>query len=148
MPLKVSIGPVKLQRTRVDGRTERQDGGSGAFRLHLRLKNVSDDVIFAPLDEAFVRDPDRQLPETFIEGESGARVYAYRLPVSSEWEIEGQVFTELRPGEVVETIVLSDSDSIDRLDGPLTWRLRLRTAPETTAVIGVSFHHSEAERAR
>lgn len=148
VPLKVSIGPVKLRRTRVDGRTEWQDGGSGAFRLHLRLKNASDDVIFAPLDESFVRDPDRQLPETFIEGESGARVYGYRLPVSSEWEIDGQVFTDLRPGEVVETVVLSDSESIDLLEGPLTWRLRLRTAPETTAVVGVSFDRSEVERSR
>ncbi|WP_152053418.1 hypothetical protein [Tautonia marina] len=146
-PLRVSVGPVELKRTRVDGRTERRDGGSDALRLHLRLRNTSDDVIFAPLDEAFVREPDRRLPETFVEDASGTRIYAYRLPVSSEWEIAGQTFQELRPGEQIETVVLSDTDSPNRLDGRLLWRLRLRTAPETTAVLGVTFNASEIRSA-
>lgn len=142
-PLRVSVGSVELKRTRVDGRTERRNGGSDALRLHLRLRNTSDDVIFAPLDEAFVREPDRRLPETFVEDASGTRIYAYRLPVSSEWEIAGQTFQELRPGEQIETVILSDTDSPNRLDGRLLWRLRLRTAPETTAVLGVTFNASE-----
>lgn len=147
-PERVTVGPVELKRTRVDGRTERRDGGSHALRLHLRLRNTSDSVIFAPLDEAFVREPDRRLPETFIQDGSGTRIYAYRLPVSSEWEIAGQSFHELRPGEQLETVVLSDTNSRNRLDGPLVWRLRLRTAPETTTVLGVTFDASEVEPAR
>ncbi|WP_169972761.1 hypothetical protein [Tautonia rosea] len=146
LPLRVSVGPVELKRTRVDGRTERRDGGSGAFRLYLRLRNTSDNVIFAPLDEAFVREPDRRLPETFIQDASGTRTYAYRLPVSSEWEIAGQTFHALRPGEEIETLVLSDTESGNQLDGPLIWRLRLRTAPETTTVVGVTFDESDIEQ--
>jgi hypothetical protein len=147
-PQRVSVGPVELKRTRVDGRTERRDGGSDALRLHLRLRNTSDTVIFAPLDEAFVREPDRRLPETFIQDASGTRIYAYRLPISSEWGIAGQTFQELRPGEEIETVVLSDTDFRHQLDGPLVWRLRLRTAPETTTVLGVSFDAAEIEPVR
>lgn len=148
VPIGVSSGSVELRRTRVDGRSETKDGGRDALRLHLRLRNTSDDAVFAPLDEAFVREPDRRLPETFIQDEAGARVYSYRLPVSSEWEIAGQEFIELRPGEVIETTIVSDTESSGRLDGPLTWRLRLRSAPGTTAVVGVPFHADDIDRGR
>lgn len=142
-PLNISSGMVELHRSRVDGRTERRSGGTGTLQLRLRLRNVSEDVIFAPLDEAFIREPDRRLPETFVEDASGTRVYAYRLPVSSEWSIAGQEFSTLRPGEEIETIVVSDTDAESRLNGPLTWRLRLRTAPESTAALGVTFDATE-----
>jgi hypothetical protein len=143
-PLGVTRGPVKLHRIRVDGRPEHRPGGADALHLRVRLRNASEGVVFAPLDEAFVREPDRRLPETFIEDGDGHRVYAYRLPVSSEWGILGQRFGALRPGEALETIVVSDTDAPPRLSGPLTWRLRLRTAPETTTVVGVSFEASSA----
>ena len=147
-PVAVSTGRVDLQRTRVDGSTERRRGGPDALRLRVRLRNASDDAIFAPLDEAFVREPDRRLPETFVEDEDGDRVYAYRLPVAGEWGIVGQDFPVLRPGETIETIVATEADAADRLGGALTWRLRLRTAPERTRVLGVSFDADEIKRAR
>jgi hypothetical protein len=145
-PLEVTSGPVRLQRIRVDGRPEHRSGGVNALHLRVQLRNASDDVVFAPLDETFVREPDRRLPETFIQDSDGHRVYAYRLPISSEWSILGQDFGELRPGEAMETIIVSDTDAPPRLNGPLTWRIRLRTAPETTTVVGVSFEASAAKK--
>ncbi|RUL87315.1 hypothetical protein [Tautonia sociabilis] len=142
-PLDVSSGPVELSRTRVDGKPERRREPGEALRLRLRLRNTSDEVVFAPLDEAFVREPDRRLPETFIEDRSGTRLYAFRLPVASEWGIVGQEFRALRPGESLETIVVSDSTGCNHLKGPLTWRIRVRTAPEETAVVGVAFGAEE-----
>ena len=138
-PMAVTKGRVELRRTRVDGSTERRRGGSDALRLRIRLRNASDDAIFAPLDEAFVREPDRRLPETFVEDRDGDRVYAYRLPVAGEWGIVGQDFPILRPGETTETVVATVADAADQLDGALRWRLRLRTAPDQTQVVGVSF---------
>ncbi|QDV36110.1 hypothetical protein [Tautonia plasticadhaerens] len=147
-PLGVSVGRVELQRTRVDGRAERRPGGDRAMHLRVRLRNASDSLVFAPIDASLVREPDRRLPETFVEDASGGRVYAYRLPVSSEWGILGQEFRDLRPGEVLETTIVSDTDAPSRLDGPLTWRLRVRIDPETTAVVGVSFEAPRAEPKR
>lgn len=147
-PLGVSTGRVELQRTRVDGRPERRPGGDRAMHLRVRLRNASDSLVFAPIDESFVREPDRKLPETFVEDSSGGRVYAYRLPVSSEWGILGQEFRPLRPGESLETTIVSDTDALPRLAGPLTWRLRVRTAPETTAVVGVPFEERQVTPGR
>lgn len=144
-PLDVEAGPVRLVRSRIDGSQSSRPGGDGALALRLRLRNESATAIFAPLDEAYVREPDRRLPDTFIESANGERIYAYRLPVDSEWEIDGQRFVELRPGESIETRIVSDVDAVDRLDGPLTWRIKLRTAPETTAVVGVTFVTDDVE---
>ena len=128
-----------------DGSRSSRPGGDGALRAAAPAPERVGHAIFAPLDEAFVREPDRRLPDTFIESSQGERVYAYRLPVDSEWIIDGQRFVELRPGESIETPIVSDVDAIDRLDGPLTWRIKLRTAPETTAVVGVTFDAGAVE---
>jgi len=104
------------------------------------LRNTSDTAVFAPLDEAFVREPDRRLPDTFIESINGDRHYAYRLPVAGEWAIVGQSFATLRPGEPRRTLIVTDPKTAGQVSGPLTWRVRLRTAPESTAVVGIMFH--------
>jgi dethiobiotin synthetase len=139
IPLDVRKGKVTLVVQGFDGSKKTSDGGDDALHLRVRLRNVSDVLIFAPLDEAFVRDRDRELPDSFIEAEDGERIYPYRLPVASERAILGQTFRELKPGEAMETAIVSDTAAGDRAEGQLTWRLRLRTGDRTTDMLGVRF---------
>jgi len=53
-PLEVVTGKVNLQR-RFRPR-ERRSGGSDALKLKVRLHIISTDKVFAPLDEAFLRE--------------------------------------------------------------------------------------------
>lgn len=145
-PTNVEVSSVELERSRVDGETERKPGGEGALKLAIRLRNVSTDAIFAPLDEGFQREPDRRLPDSFLEVEDGRRIYGYRLPVRSEWGIVGQEFSSLRPGEEMEAVVFSEPDADRDLRGELLWRLRLRTSPGQNAVVGVRFPSPNASR--
>ena len=136
-PVEVKRRDVTLQRTTLDGKSQRKEGGKGAFVLTLRLRNTSTDTIYAPLDQAFVRERDRQIVDSYIETVDGGRIYPFPLAVESEWSIVGQDFAELRPGEsrVVALASVADAPGEDR--GPFVWRVRLRTGVERTEVIGV-----------
>jgi len=136
-PIEVKRQGVSLQRINLEGKTLRRDGGKGAFVLNLRLRNTSADSVFAPLDQAFVRERSSGAVDTFIETADGGRIYPYPLAVESEWSIAGQDFAELRPGEsrVVAIASIPEAPGNDR--GPFTWRVRLRTGADRTDVIGV-----------
>jgi len=136
-PIEVRRQDVSLQRTNLEGKIQRRDGGKGAFVLNLRLRNTSADTVFAPLDQAFVRERSTGVVDTFIEAADGGKIYPYPLAVESEWSIAGQDFAELRPGEsrVVAVASVPDAPVDDR--GTLTWRVRLRTGIDRTDVIGV-----------
>jgi hypothetical protein len=138
-PLEVVADDVTLRRRPLTGEAEEREGGLDALRLRVRLRNRSEDAVFAPLDEAFVREPDRGLPESFLEDADGVRTYPYPLPQQSEWSIVGQEFRDLKPGEVIETDVVSAEGVADGAKGTLTWRLRLRTGPESTETVAVRF---------
>jgi len=136
-PLDTARQSVKLRRDIISGGTKERDGGSNALALRIKMRNTSSNVLFSPLDKAFVRDKDDGVPDSFVELLTGDRVYLYPLPVESEWSIIGQEFPSLRPGEVKETRVVTSSDFPTTNSG-MTWRLRLRTGPDSTAVVGVS----------
>lgn len=135
-PLDVSRGDVRLRRDGLGGRTDERKGGSGALALRVRVRNLSDDGVFAPLDPAFLRDRDDGPSDSFVELGSGERVYPFPLSVESEWSIVGEDLSLLRPGESRETRVHTAAD-FPRDGGPLTWRLRLRTGIGTDTVVGV-----------
>ncbi len=135
-PLDVARTDVRLRRSALSGEGEVKDGGSGAMALRLRLRNTSSDAVFAPLDEAFIRDRDDGLSDSFVELDGGGRVYLYPLPVDSEWSIAGQDFPDLKPGESKETRVVTAADFPPTSSG-MTWRLKLRTGLEDSAVVGV-----------
>jgi hypothetical protein len=145
-PLDVSAVPVELVRTRIDGQVERKEGGRDALRLRLRLRNLSAEDQFAPLDEGFVRDPDRRMPDTFIDLPGGGRIYGYKLPARSEWAIAGQEFPTLRPGESGESAVFSGVSALPDARGTLTWRVRLRTSAGESQAIGVKFEGMEVKK--
>ncbi len=141
-PLDVSRTDVTLRRTALAGEGEEKEGGSGAMALRLRLRNTSGDAVFAPLDEAYLRDRDDGLSESFVELDGGGRVYLYPLPVDSEWSIVGQNFPDLKPGEAKETRVVTAADFPSTSSG-MTWRLKLRTGLNATAVVGLKVPGSD-----
>ena len=104
--------------------------------LRLRLKNTSNNTVFAPLDESFLRDRDDGRSESFVELDNGERVYLYPLPIQSEWSIVGQTFPDLRPGEVKESKVISATEFPASSPGS-TWRIKVRTGVDKTETIGV-----------
>ncbi len=140
-PLGVSSGLVKLQRT-FDSVQDREGGGN-ALRLELRLKNISTDAIFTPLDEAFLRERDRGILDSLIVTSDGRQIEMFPLAVASEWSILGQEFRELRPGESYVTEIVSAPDIQDRKPLEMTWRVRLRTGINKTEMMGVRFREDE-----
>ena len=144
-PLDVTTGPFSLERT--VGRPERRTGGKGALRLRIRLKNVSNDLILAPLDEAFVREREPGQPDSYIETTPGRPlIEMYPLAVESEWSIVGQEFRELKPGEAFETLVVSTTDAAASLAAEMTWRLRLRTDVNQSDDLDIHFRANEVQR--
>jgi hypothetical protein len=143
-PLSTARQGVRLRRVSLTGKAEVRDGGSGALALRVRLRNVSDDAIFAPLEKAFLRDSDTELTESFVELPQPDRVYLYPLPVESEWSIVGQDFPVLRPGEAKETTIVTAAD-FPETGSPMTWRLTVRTGPGKVETVGVAIPSSEGD---
>jgi dethiobiotin synthetase len=135
-PLNVNRTDVTLVRKSLAGKDETRRGGGGAQALRLRLKNTSNNTVFAPLDESFLRDRDDGRSESFVELDNGERVYLYPLPIQSEWSIVGQTFPDLRPGEVKESRVISATEFPASSPGS-TWRIKVRTGVDKTETIGV-----------
>jgi hypothetical protein len=135
-PLAVNRADVTLGRKSLIGKSETRTGGDGALVLRIRLKNTSNNTVFAPLDESFLRDRDDGRSESFVELDNGDRVYLYPLPIESEWSIVGQTFPDLRPGEVKESKVISAADFPASAPG-LTWRIKVRTGVDKIETIGV-----------
>ncbi len=136
-PLDVRLEAVKLQRTNLTGKLERRDGGLSALILRLKLRNIAKDAVFAPLDQSFLRQREKDVVDTYIETADGERIYPYPLAVESEWSIVGQDFEELRPGESRVVSIVSAPEVPADLAGPLHWRVRLRTGIGRTDVLGV-----------
>lgn len=136
--LSVERRQVTLLRTRISGEVQRKREPDPCLVLRLRLRNVSEDLVFAPFDESFVRDPDKGPSDSFIEVGPKSRAWPYPLAVESEWSIEGQTFRELKPGETLETTLVSSTEAGSLEAGKLLWRIRLRTGIDQTEVVGVS----------
>ncbi|MHC5541653.1 DUF4352 domain-containing protein, partial [Singulisphaera rosea] len=145
-PMRVSSGAVALKRTISE--PELRDGGNDALTLKVRLRNTSKDTIFAPLDEAFLRERDKDVLDTVIETGGGAEITMYPLAVTSEWSIDDQEFPELRPGESFEGIVVSAPDATSRVTDEMTWRLRLRTGIDHNDTLGVRFRKADVQTGR
>lgn len=134
-PMTVKVESLRLERSNLTGQPESRVGLPGTLVLRLDLTNRSSDAVFAPLDEAFVRQTDAGPPLGYVEGADGARVYLYPLAETDEWGLVGQRFNTLRPGERVETLVATDEDAMRRLgEGPYLWRLRLRVGADPGAI--------------
>jgi hypothetical protein len=142
-PLGVWAAAVTLRRLPLDAKPETRKGGENALFLKIRLRNLSASAVFAPFEEAFVRERDRGFPESCIETGGADRITIYPLARESEWAIKGQAFRDLRPGETLETVVVSQPDALGRATQEMTWRIKLRTGVDFTEVVGVRFGDHE-----
>jgi hypothetical protein len=138
-PKEIRTGTVFLERVGADGAREQRNGGHEALLLKVLVTNVSKADVLTPLERAFVRKPDRGIPECFIETGRGERIDHYPLALESEWSIAGQKFVALKPGESVDAVVVSEKDAKRRLADPMTWRFRIRGDSDKTHLIGVRF---------
>ncbi len=146
-PIELVETRVKLWREGIDGSNEERAGGESAMSLKVRVRNVSPDLIFAPLDEAFVRDRDHALPDGYLENDRGDRIYLYPLAVQSEWSIEGENFRELKPGEIMESNICTVEFGAAQFHSSMTWRIRLRTGIDRTEIVGVVVRPSDLKPA-
>jgi hypothetical protein len=141
-PLAISSGPVTLERTLIE--PESKEGGTGALKLRIRLRNLSTDRVLSPLREAYLREREPGAPDSYIETASGRPPIApYPLAVESEWSIAGQEFRELKPGETLETLIVSAPDAVAAITSEMTWRVRLRTDLNHSDNLGVRFRADE-----
>jgi len=140
-PVAVTSGRITLKHL-ISSSAPRNEG-TDALKLRLKLKNVSKDLVFAPLDEAFLREREAGVTDTYIELPGGQNIEMHSLAVTSEWGIVGQEFKELKPGETLDTLVVSAKDALKQKAPEMTWRVRLRTGIEQTDFLGVRFKESE-----
>lgn len=140
MPLGVVRRTLDLLRS-VDPEDWRQTP-KPVLVLRVRLRNVSANQTFSPLEVSSVRECPGVRNETFLESERG-RVGMYPLAMESEWALAGQDFPSLAPGESTETFLATAPIAADKLGETLTWRTRLRVSPHQTDVVGVTFSTSE-----
>jgi hypothetical protein len=144
-PLTIERGSVRLEHLSSEGAVESRDGESGVWILRVRLKNRSKDQIFAPLDEAFIRQRESGAADSFVKLSPDGRIEMYPLAVESEWAIVGQEFRELRPGETLESIVVTEKGASGRETDDMEWRVRLRTSADRTEVVGVSLRKDDVK---
>jgi hypothetical protein len=144
-PQSIEVGKVTLRHDRVDGSIEFKGAGVDAIWLNLTIKNKSEVLVFTPIDERLVRQPDRRLPDSFLQNGDGERIYTFPLPIRSEWAITHQLFPSLRPGECADVLVVSDVDALRRVHGPMAWRLKVHAEPDKTEEFEVTFDGSEVK---
>ena len=136
-PVSLTFGPVMLESVRPDGSVERTGGGH-CLILAVMLENTSKRESFAPLERSALRHPDSGECESFI-ALAGSIVESYPLAISSERSVMGQNFGSLAPGHHFQTILVSEPDANDRLDGPAIWRVPVRVSPDRIVTIGIDF---------
>jgi hypothetical protein len=173
----IRVGDLEVTPQEVELRqvTIRQPGfapepaSDNSLVLHLLLRNVSQDVVFCPTDPCFVRRwkpgaANSSRPYTFIEM-GKRRFYGGPLfwkpgqPDDGRETIEGEQYRELKPGEIMATVICSDpedhlGDFLEIYHGALLWRVQLRRGlvsvrgreVSATAVIGVRFTDREVVR--
>lgn len=140
------------------------------LKLWLRLKNVSDHQVFAPLDRELVltrvsdkRDRSRFCANHFVckrsaKGSREQKTLVYDLPMVSEWDLKDCVWSrnddavrELKPGDTVETYISTTEEGLEELQGQLVWRVHFRKGynPESlrgvTTIIEVNFRSDQIQ---
>ena len=142
-PVGIEVTRLELVRSIEPAKWRREKLASLVLRL--RLKNISKNDTFAPLELRFVREQASTLDRSMIATSPGQAINLFPLAVDSEWLIVGQKFTVLEPGKSVETLIASEPGAADRLTDLMTWHIRLRVAPYRTDVLGVRFNKNDVE---
>lgn len=163
-PLRVTRGPLRFEY--FDKQTPRQrEASEEVWRLHVRFRNLSEDLPVTPLDRhlVYAREEDRQQPGRFKANNFLARwereratepVPLFDLSPDSDWVVVDQnLDLEVPPGGTVESFLASEPVGPELLSGPLTWRVHFRKGhnPKSlrgvTTVVEVRFDSGEVEAA-
>ncbi|MFL5241711.1 MAG: hypothetical protein ACJ8FY_06355 [Gemmataceae bacterium] len=169
----LEVTPEKVERRHIRYESMRQGISPDptnfeALALVLRLKNISQDVVFKPLDPYFTRQWKPKngglMPYTYLHV-GDHQFYGGPLSMSDvrdhQLRVAGQDLDEqLRPGEEFTTFICTDPDdplkkALDacRDSDPLLWRVQVRRGlvrvndrdVSATAVIGVQFSRQSIE---
>lgn len=162
-PLRVTRGPLEFVHFTGDDAQSRPPEGP-VLKLWLRIENVSEDQVFAPLDRKLLltRVPGNEQrslwrSNNFVcrvaeKSERNQKVLVYDLPPTSSWEWKGHDDErELAPGEVYETYIPTTQEGVDQLSGDLVWRVHFRKGynPESfrgvTTLIEVRFRSDQID---
>jgi phage FluMu protein Com len=159
----LEITPLKVDRQRVSviSKGSQPEPCRGpSLVLHLKLRNISSNIVFQPMDTFFNRkwmSKSEQPPLTILELVEAARTIRFfggpaeyhpppppnNIHASLPQEVEGDHASHvLRPGEEMETFVCTDGDdkaavdAVENHHGKLLWRVHLRRG-----VITLDSHH-------
>jgi hypothetical protein len=144
-PLAIELRSVVLVRS-IDRNNLRREKAASLI-LRLKLKNVSKDHEFAPLERRFLREQGTAFDRSTIATSPREELNLFPLAVESEWSIKGQQFTTLKPGETMETVIASEPGIADRLTDEMTWRARVRIGTYRRDVLGVRFSKIDVREA-
>lgn len=156
-PLEVTREPLVFTHYR-NNRTERTP--RPVLKLWLRLKNVSDKQAFVPLDADLLWGQAQYVDgirrgNTFVstvadKGNPSRHVPAYlHSPDLESQPKDMPVGHKLAPGEEMKIYIPSEENGIDKLHGPLVWRVHLRKGhnPKSgrgvTTLVEVAFDSSD-----
>jgi hypothetical protein len=165
---KLQVGDLEITPQRVDRQivsvvskgSQPEPGRGPSLVLHLRLKNMSSNVVFQPMDTFFYRkwmSKSEQPPLTILELVEAARTVRFfggpaeyhpppppsNIHAPLPQEVDGDHASHvLRPGEVMDTFVCTDGDdkaavdAVENHHGKLLWRVHLRCG-----IITLDSHH-------
>jgi hypothetical protein len=168
-PLSVEFRPIEFVSRRYDPVKSETD----SLVLNLRIKNVSKDSTFYPLDPFFVRRWEEVkgqtkigMPFTYLTV-GKTRFYGGPLRREDREEhhesIKGQrLDRELQPGESLETFICTNPDdpvkeAVEQTSQPMLWRVQVRRGLVQTpnrgelsasAVVGVEFTSDQINAGR
>jgi hypothetical protein len=117
--------------------------------LRLVLKNISKDIQFAPLDPIFLRphDPRNRPNYSYIQLKDANPIPMFELDKFSEFDLDGQPFDALEPGEEIEAIVAAAEGSPAQAKGNMLWRVQVRAGVREghsySTVVGFEFAANE-----
>ena len=147
----LEVTPLRIVSTRLDlvrsiSPVKRRREQAASLVLRLRLKNISRQNAFAPLELRFLREQTSGLDRSAIATSAGQSINLFPLAVDSEWVIRGQEITVLKPGQSVVTLIASEPGVADRLTDEMIWRVRLRIGTYRTDVLGVRFKKKDIDK--
>lgn len=162
-PLRITRGPVVFEHYSGDAARLREDS-EPVWKLHLRVTNVSEDQEIPPFDRHLtlrwvaVPNSSQEAFNNYItkrDADSGdvQRVSLFRLPASSEWNIQGEHLGKiLKPGESYETFLASEPVGLEELPEDVVWRVQIRkgfgpSGNGVTTVFEVAFNKSDVQSA-
>lgn len=159
-PVRVTRDQAELEHYAKKQGLTAPPAGENVIKIWLKLTNVSNDQKIAPLDRKLVYD--RRFDGDFVahadqyvvplsqRGTDEPNVDMYDISPDGEWDLKGQSFPVLNPGESVTTYLAAGPDEIERLTGPAVWRMLMRkgyndrTGNGVLTLIDIVFDASEA----